>query len=65
MAPFYGGISQVGTLLHEASHAVGNTEDLEYGPAYCKRLAQHSPAQARRNADNYGFYIESFNTVTA
>jgi len=65
MAPFYGDNSQVGTILHEASHAVGDTEDLGYGRTNCRQLAQYSPAQARSNANNYEFYIESFKTVTA
>ena len=61
--PFYGDNSQVGTILHETSHAVGNTEDLGYGRTHCRQLAQYSPAQARSNANNYEFYIGSFKIV--
>lgn len=62
-APFYGDDSQVGTILHESSHAVADTEDLGYGRTHCRQLAQYSPAQARSNAYNYEFYIESFKTA--
>lgn len=65
MAPFYGDNSQVGTILHETSHAVGDTEDLGYGRTNCRQLAQYSPTQARSNANNYEFYIESFKNVAA
>lgn len=50
--------SMASTLVHEASHfnAVAGTDDIAYGPAACKRLAQNSPDKAAKNADNYGFF---------
>ncbi|NER51317.1 MAG: hypothetical protein F6J92_32545 [Symploca sp. SIO1A3] len=63
-APLYGKNSQVGIILHEITHLVGNTEDHKYGETECKRLAQENPNMARNNADNYEFYIESFKTTT-
>ena len=50
--------SMASTLVHETSHfnAVAGTDDIAYGPAACKRLAQSNPAKAANNADNYGFF---------
>ena len=50
--------SMASTLVHETSHfnAVAGTDDIAYGPAACKRLAQNNPAKAANNADNYGFF---------
>lgn len=59
-APLYGTNSQVGTILHETSHLVGETQDHAYGEQDCKNLARKNPINAILNADNYEFYIESF-----
>lgn len=59
-APLYGTDSQVGTLLHEISHLVGNTEDHRYQQEDCLKLARNNPAKAMNNADNYQYYLESF-----
>lgn len=73
-APLLGRDSQVGTIIHELSHLVCNTEDVPnpaggnyangfadtYGEANCMWLASNHDAQARHNADNYLFYCCSF-----
>ncbi|WP_017721273.1 M35 family metallopeptidase [Kamptonema formosum] len=59
-APLYGTNSQVGTLLHEISHLVGNTNDHKYGQSRCLELAKTNPLEAINNADNYEYYLESF-----
>lgn len=52
--------STMGTIIHELTHIVGNTEDHEYGEDDCVILAQNEPDKAIDNADNYEFYCESF-----
>lgn len=59
-APLYGTDSQVGTLLHEITHLVGNTQDYKYDWEAAKALAENNPADAMNNADNYEYYLESF-----
>lgn len=73
-APLLGRDSQVGTIIHEVSHLVGNTDDVPrpgggayadgftetYGETNCKWLAKNHPALALTNADNYLFYCCSF-----
>lgn len=63
-----GSQSQVGTLLHEISHLLGNTDDevdpgnntVAYGSVAAKRLARLYPNQAVNNAENFGFYISAY-----
>jgi hypothetical protein len=52
--------STMGTIIHELTHIVGNTNDYEYGEDDCVILAQNDPEKAIENADNYEFYCESF-----
>lgn len=73
-APLLGHDSQVGTIIHEISHLIANTDDVPnpaggaypdgftetYGETNCKWLAQNHPGLARANADNYLFYCCSF-----
>lgn len=50
------------TLVHEWSHAFGNTDDHEYSRGPCEKLAKESPDKAANNADNYGyFFCDAFN----
>ncbi len=59
--------SVVGTLVHEISHAAAGTDDevvggnKMYGKDNAQTLAQTSPAQARNNAENYGYFCDLFN----
>ena len=50
--------SKIRICIHELSHAIAYTDDIEYGTRSCKELAKRSPAEAAWNADNYGFYAE-------
>lgn len=58
-APTTGSDSKVGTLVHELTHAVGETEDYEYGEAACQNLALNDPQRAIMNADNYEYFTEA------
>ncbi len=67
-----GSDSVAGVLVHELSHNICNTDDVElpspspnagedcYGQENCKWLAQHVPAGAIKNADTYEYYFEEF-----
>jgi len=59
-APLHGENSQVGTLVHELTHTLCGTLDLAYGMAACAQLATTNPPQAMTNADNYEYFVESF-----
>lgn len=68
-APILGMNSQTGTLIHELTHIVFNTDDHAYGykkdpddpeKKTCIDLAKENPAKAIDNADNYEYFIESF-----
>lgn len=50
--------SKICTCVHELTHAVCSTEDHEYTPAKCKKLAKDHPKKAVDNADNYGYFSE-------
>lgn len=58
-APLLGNNSQTGTLIHEFTHIIFNTDDHDYGQKECKALAKNNPALAIDNADNYEYFIES------
>ena len=58
-APTVGYNSKMGTIIHEMSHAVADTDDIAYGEADCQALAATNPSKAIRNADNYEFFSES------
>lgn len=56
----------VQTIVHELSHLVANTDDVDcpwdtseecYGRPNCRRLADRHPAEAIRNADSVGYYV--------
>lgn len=65
-APLTGCDSKIGTLFHELTHAVADTDDCKnkdgqtcYGRKLCRRLAIEEPGMAVRNADSYEFFMES------
>lgn len=54
-----GADSQMGTIIHEATHLSGVGLHPEiYGVTKAKALAAHKPTQARNNSDNYQYYAE-------
>jgi hypothetical protein len=55
--------NQIGTLIHEITHAILNTEDYAYGVADAKLLATANAAQAMDNAENWGFYCSEFGNL--
>ncbi|WP_445679592.1 M35 family metallo-endopeptidase [Radicibacter daui] len=61
LPPSAGYDTQAGTVIHEFSHAVGGTDDLEYGTQQAQWLATNNPAFAVVNADNYEFFNEDIN----
>lgn len=56
--------SQMGTLVHELSHALAHTEDHGYGPSDARRLAAQDPAKAVENADNIEYFTEAVSGST-
>ncbi len=53
--------SQMGTLVHEASHIVLNTEDHEYGVSGDKKLRTNlNKSKLKSNADTYEHFFELF-----
>ncbi|MFP6797688.1 MAG: M35 family metallo-endopeptidase [Pseudomonas sp.] len=52
--------TQAGSVLHEMTHSIGNTEDIPgaYGTDGAGNLATQAPARAVDNADNYEFFVE-------
>lgn len=61
LAPRTGFDSQSGTLVHEMTHfrSVGATADLAGTVAESRALAKADPAGARRNANNYEYFVEA------
>jgi hypothetical protein len=55
--------SQMSTLLHEMTHAVGDTRDIAYGYDMCRIVADHLPRLAIENAANYGLYFITINPM--
>lgn len=51
--------SRFGTVVHELSHVVADTEDFAYGPRRAEALARENPGLAVRNADNLQYFVES------
>ena len=51
--------SKAGTIVHELSHLLHDTEDHHYGPAESKSSAKDDPETATTNADNYAHFSES------
>lgn len=53
-----GSDTKYGTMVHELSHAVDYTEDIDYGQANSEQLAENDPDDAAYNADNYEYFVE-------
>lgn len=51
--------SRFGTVVHELSHVVADTEDFVYGPRRAEALARENGGLAVRNADNFQYFVES------
>jgi hypothetical protein len=47
------------TVYHEMTHKVLGTNDHAYDPNPCRALALADPASARKNADNYAYFVTS------
>jgi peptidyl-Lys metalloendopeptidase len=60
-APATGTDSKAGTMVHEMSHfdIVANTDDVVYGQAGAKNLANTNPNDAVRNADSHEYFAEN------
>ncbi|KAF7310185.1 Peptidyl-Lys metalloendopeptidase [Mycena indigotica] len=54
-----GSDSRAGTLIHEASHTIAETDDFEYGKDGAADLAVRNPAEAIANADNTEYFAEN------
>jgi hypothetical protein len=50
--------SQFQTFVHEITHMLMDTDDIEYGQKSCRLLAKQSPYRAKNNADNWGYFVE-------
>lgn len=51
--------SRRGTIVHELTHVVGvGLKPESYGTTNAKDLATRDPVNARRNSDNYQYYVE-------
>jgi hypothetical protein len=57
-APQIGTDCKFGTLIHEWSHAVSDTDDYEYGETPAGNLANTDPGKAIDNADNHEYFAE-------
>ncbi|MBT8397538.1 MAG: hypothetical protein HKO65_04475 [Gemmatimonadetes bacterium] len=55
------GVSKFHTVVHELTHLVLNTDDVApaYGAQNCLNKAG-TPANAKRNADNWAFFVDDF-----
>jgi peptidyl-Lys metalloendopeptidase len=60
-APLTGTDSKAGTLIHEMSHfdVVAGTDDVVYGQAGARNLADTDPAAAITNADSHEYFAEN------
>jgi len=60
-APLFGTDSQGGTLIHEMSHfdVVAGTDDVVYGQAGARDLADSDPNLAITNADSHEYFAEN------
>lgn len=63
-APAVGFNSKMGTVVHEMTHILKDTEDYEYGRTACRNLAQTNPNKAVNNADNYAYFSECLKIAT-
>lgn len=57
-APQIGTDCKFGTLIHEWSHAVADTDDWAYGESSAGSLANTDPDKATDNADNHEYFAE-------
>jgi len=57
-APQIGTDCKFGTLIHEWSHAVSDTDDYAYGETAAGNLANTDPGKAIDNADNHEYFTE-------
>lgn len=57
-APQIGTDCKFGTLIHEWSHAVSDTNDYVYGETAAGNLANTDPGKAIDNADNHEYFTE-------
>ena len=46
------------TMVHELSHLIIGTDDHARGPIRCRALALGNSAQAKANADTWGYFVE-------
>ena len=51
--------SQLGTIIHELTHATSDTEDYIYGIESALQLALDEPAKAINSADNFEYFSET------
>jgi hypothetical protein len=54
------------TMVHEVTHLVLNTDDVEpkpYGYQNCVNKAKASAAKAKKNADNWAYFMDNFEKV--
>jgi len=51
--------NKMGTLTHELSHAVINTDDHTYSKNLCLQMAQKKPLLAIDNANNFEYFVEA------
>lgn len=54
------GLSKFHTIVHELTHLVLNTDDVSpaYGETNCKNKSNINPANAKKNADNWAFFVD-------
>jgi len=57
-APQIGTDCKFGTLIHEWSHAISDTDDHVYGESDAGNLANTDPGKAIDNADNHEYFTE-------
>ena len=58
-AALTGDHSKMGILTHELGHAIVKTDDIVYGQAACRILADQNPAKAVKNAESFEFFVEA------
>ena len=63
-SPLSGTDSKSGTVLHELSHLIGQTDDFVYGLQNALFLAHKNHLKALANADNFEYWAESLDAET-
>lgn len=54
------------TMVHEVTHLVLDTDDVEprpYGYQNCVNKAKTSPVKAKKNADNWAYFMDNFDKI--